>query len=265
MKTLVILSMIVIILGFAACKQNDNTFFPEQLANLNTELSASFDSLNTDLSTSAVNLVSKIDDTAAIRARMKALFAQTTFVVEFSYVNPQGIMQIIEPPVYYPTQGTDISQQSHIIQTFQTKLPVLSKSFYAVENFYAAVDIHPIVNNGEVLGGITALFLPETILGRLIRPVVENQVFEMWIMEKGGKVLYDQDADEIGRNLFTDSLYTDFTELLAAAEKIDTEVSGETTYSFYQTGTTNKVVKKTYWSTFEMYGTEWKLIWVKPE
>jgi len=65
--------------------------------------------------------------------------------------------------------------------------------------------------------------------------------------------------------VLTDTLYQAFPELLSAAELIDAEKSGETTYSFYQTGTTTKVVKKTYWDTWELYGTEWKIIWVKPE
>ena len=83
-------------------------------------------------------------------------------------------------------------------------------------------------------------------------------------MEPGGKVLYDQDAYEIGRNVITDTLYAKFPELIAAAKLIDAQKSGETTYSFYQTDTTIKVVKKTYWKTYALYGTDWKIVWVKP-
>jgi hypothetical protein len=265
MKTHRFLIGMILLLVITACKKDENPTFPEQLNTLKTGLTASFDTLNIDLTASASNLIAMINDSAAIRTEMKSLFSQTSFVVEFSYITPQGIMKIIEPPLFYPTQGADISTQSHIIQGYQTKLPVLSSSFYAVENFWAAVDFHPVVNSGEVLGGVTALFLPEDILGRLIAPLVKNQTYEMWVMEKGGKVLYDQDSEEIGLNVLTDPVYAEFTELIAAAEKINAESTGETTYSFYQTGTTTKVVKKTYWLTFTMYGTEWKLIWVKPE
>jgi hypothetical protein len=265
MKKRLFLPIMILLLGIVACNKDEETFFPQELNTLHADLGASFDTLNNDLANSVIHLISNINDSAAIRAEMQALFSRATFVVEFSYVTPQGIMKIIEPPLFYPTEGTNISQQNHIIKTFETKLPVLSSTFYAVEEFHAAVDIHPIVNNGEVLGGVTALFLPETILSRLINPVVKNQVFEIWVMEKGGRTIYDQDTDEIGRNIFTDPLYADFPELIAAAEKIDAEESGETSYSFYQTGTTNKVVKKTYWVTYKLYGMEWKLIWVKPE
>lgn len=265
MKTHQFLTGMLLLLSFTACNKDEATFFPEQLSALNNSLTASFDSLNADLTTSAAYLGTKSNDTTAIRTEMQSLFNKTTFVTEFSFTTPQGIMQIIEPPYFYPTQGTDISQQSHIIKGYQTKAPVLSNSFYAVENFWGAVDFHPVVNNGDIKGGITSLFLPEDILGRLIIPLVKNQTYEMWVMEKGGKVLYDQDSEEIGLNVLTDPIYSEFTELVAAAGKINSQTTGETTYSYYKTGTTTKVVKKTYWLTFTMHGTEWKLIWVKPE
>ena len=125
--------------------------------------------------------------------------------------------------------------------------------------------MHPILDQTILFGGITALFRPQTLLKRIIDPLVANQPFEMWVMEKGGVVLFDQDTLEIGRNVLTDPLYKPFPELIAAATLINKEQSGETYYSFYQTGTDIKVVKKTYWKTFSLYGTEWKIIWVKPE
>lgn len=267
MKTKKIILMVLVVLGIAACKKSSDpvTFFPAELATVNTGLSLSFDTLNTDVSGIAVILAQHINDTALVRTEMKGLFTRSSFIMEFAYITPQGIMKIIEPSTYYGSQGSDISNQNHIIAAFQTKQPVLSKLFYAVEGFYAAVDVHPIVSDQQILGGITCMFLPQTILGRIITPLVKNQAFEIWVMEKGGNVLYDQDSDEIGRNLFTDSLYTPFPELIAAAYKIDTEQTGETSYSFYKTGTSIKVVKKTYWITYALYGNEWKLIWVKPE
>jgi len=30
-----------------------------------------------------------------------------------------------------------------------------------------------------------------------------------------------------------------------------------------KTGTTIKVVKKTYWKTYALFGTDWKIVWVK--
>jgi hypothetical protein len=266
MKTYIVLLLAAVFAMFACKKTSEpEVFFPGEPDMVISGLTLAFDTLDADMEESALAIAQNPSDTAATRNELAGLFNRSSFVLEFAFVTPQGIMQIVEPPVYHSIQGSDISTQQHVIQCYATKLPALSKMFYAVEDFYAAVDMHPVVNQGSLQGGITALFCPWTLLKRIIDPLVAGQPFEMWVMEKGGVVLFDQDTMEIGRNVLTDPLYKPFPELIAAATLIDSQPSGETQYSFYQTGTSIKVVKKTYWKTFTLYGTEWKIIWVKPE
>jgi hypothetical protein len=267
MKRVHFLLALAVLFGGAACKKTSEPapFFPSEPDQVVATLTNSFDTLNKDMSATAALLAQNNTDTAATRAAMLGLFNRSSFVLEFSYITPQGIMQIVEPPVYHYIQGSDISMQEHVIRTFQTSQPALSKLFYAVEDFYGVVDMHPIVKEGVLHGGITALFRAQTLLQRIILPLVKDQSFEIWVMEKGGVVLFDQDTEEIGLNVLTDSLYKPFPELITAAKLIDANPGGETSYSFYKTGTTTKVVKKTYWKTFTLYGTEWKIIWVRPE
>jgi hypothetical protein len=262
-----ILFLILVATSLASCKKSTDpepTFWPTELMVVNTALKASFDSLNTDMAANAAAIAQNVTDTAATRNKMKDLFNRTSFVLEFSYITPKGIMQIIEPEAYHSSEGSDISQQAHIIKTYQTKQPVLSSVFYAVEGFFGAVDVHPILNQGAVLGGITALFRPETILRRIIEPVTRNQPFDIFVMEKGGMMIYDQDPAAIGQNLITDTIFSPFPELVAAARLIDASNAGQTSYTYYQAGTTTKVVKNAYWITYELYGNQWKIIWIKP-
>ncbi len=265
MKTKQIFIMLLITFGIIACKKSEEPFFPSQLNTLETSLTASFDSLNANLASSATLIASNIGDTAQIRNEMLDLANGSSFVLEFGFVTPAGIMQIVEPEIYHPFQGTDMSQESQFIKAVETKLPAISEAYIAQEGFWAAIMLHPILKNNQFVGGISGFFPTAPILERNVTPLVTGQTFEIWIMEKGGIVLYDQDVEEIGLNVLTDPLYQDFPELIAAAQLIDSEQSGVTKYSFYQTGTTIKVTKKTYWTTFEVYNTEWKLIWVKPE
>lgn len=264
MKTKLIYLIISFSIISSGCKK-EAFELPDALVTAKANLADEFEKLNQSMASAVVNTLVIYPDTAQIRLKMAELVAGSDFVIEFSWVTPSGIMQIIEPPIYYGTQGTDISGQDHIIKTFDTKNPVLSNQFFAVEGFYAAVVIHPVVSNNSILGGIDALFYPEQVLEMVMKPIFEGQDFELWVMEKGGKVLYDQDANEIGRDLFTDPLYAGFPELLAAGRKMDAEESGTTTYSFYKAGTMQTVTKLTYWNTFEMFGTEWKLVWVKAQ
>ncbi|PKP52150.1 MAG: hypothetical protein CVT92_10305 [Bacteroidetes bacterium HGW-Bacteroidetes-1] len=84
-------------------------------------------------------------------------------------------------------------------------------------------------------------------------------------MEKGGKVLYNHDTNEIGRIAFSAPLYSTFPELRVTAEKITSEEKGEPVYSFFKAGTSIKVLKKHTGTLSVLYGIEWKIILVKPE
>ncbi|HPR31203.1 MAG TPA: hypothetical protein PLK12_03865 [Prolixibacteraceae bacterium] len=263
-KSVILVLLMSFVLVF--CKNDDNdSFFPLELATVKNSVIASFDSLNHSISVAVDQFSQAGIDTTEIRKELVELYTSSSFATEFVFTTPEGIMQIIEPPAYYASQGADISQQSHVISAFQTREPVLSNSFMVVEGYLACVDVHPMVNNGQILGTISAVLDPGVMLERILAPIVKDQSFEIWVMEKSGRVIFDQDAEEIGLNVLTDPLYADFPELITACRKIANEETGETSYSFYQAGSSRVVKKKTYWNTFHLYTNEWKIIWVKPE
>jgi hypothetical protein len=267
MKTrYLIIILMLVVLSFSCKKDNDdNPNLPQELTTVRDGLMTSMDSLNMMLVDAVDQFAASGIDTAQMRAKLLELFDSSSFSKEFSFINPQGILQIIEPEAYHSYQGDDISTQSHVVSAFQTLQPVLSDVFPVLEGYLACVDIHPIVNGTQLLGAIDAVFTPSELLGRIIMPIVKDQDFEIWVMEKTGVVLFDQDAAEIGLNVLTNPLYADYPELIAACNKMIAEESGETTYSFFQTGTSTIVSKKTYWNTFAMHGNEWKIVWAKPE
>ncbi|MDO8897526.1 MAG: cache domain-containing protein [Bacteroidales bacterium] len=258
---------LLIVVLFSSCKNDKDEilFFPGQLDLLKNEVNASFDSLNNSIN-AAVNVFSASGfDAVAMRSKLLELYNESTFAAELVYTSPDGIMEIIEPAAYYSYEGSNISAQPHVIKAFQTKQPVLSDGFIVVEGYQAAVTIHPVIHNNQLIGAISAVIVPANLLKRIIEPVVKNQDFEVWVMEKTGLTLYDQDEEEIGINVLTHPMYDDFPVLRQACLKMAGEESGETKYSFYQTGTNIVVNKKTYWNTFHMQGNQWKIIYVKPE
>lgn len=267
MKKQKFFSYLLIVIMFASCKndKDETPIFPGQLDVLKNEVTASFDSLNNSIN-AAVNIFAASGfDSVAMRSKLLELYNESTFAAELVYTSPEGIMAIIEPEAYYSYEGFNISTQPHVIKAFQTKQPVLSDGFIVVEGYQAAVTIHPIVHNNQLIGAISAVIVPADLLSRIIEPMVENQDFEVWVMEKTGLTLYDQDEEEIGINVLTHPMYDDFPDLRNACLKMADEETGETKYSFYQTGTNIVVNKKTYWNTFHMQGNQWKIIYVKPE
>ena len=264
MKNPLIVGLILLTGITSACQKEIE--LPEVLVTATSRITVAFENLDQQLEAAAAYLVSVDMDTSLIRARLAELVVSNPSVGGFSWITPEGILKIIEPMSGYSSQGVDISGQDHIIRCFATRQPVLSSSFTLVEGFQAAIDIHPIMDNGILLGGVDAVIRTGEFLGTVIGPLLEGDVeFELWVVEKGGTMIYDQDAYVIGLNLFTDPLYQDFPDLLTAAEKINDEKTGTTHYSFYKALTNETVTKLAYWTTVEHHGMEWKIVWVKPE
>lgn len=265
MKTKKHLLFLLIVVFIASCKSDDDHFFPEQLSLINEEVTSSFDSLNNSITSAVIIFETRGVDSIAMRAKLLELYNESTFSSEFVYTSPEGIMSIIEPSEYYSSQGTDISNQPHVVKAFQSKKAVLSDAFMVVEGYQAAVSIHPIVQDDAIIGAISAVIVPSDLLSRIIEPVVANQDFEVWVMEKTGLILYDQDQAAIGLNIFNDPMYDNYPLLKEACAKIADEETGETSYSFYKKGTNTLMYETAYWETFHMQGNQWKIIYVKPE
>jgi len=257
---------LTLLVGLLLYGCNKEIEFPDALTQAKTNLGTAFTVLDQEMDDAAAYLVSVGMDTSLIRAKILEIYNSPTIVDEYSWVTPEGILKIVEPAIYHGAQGADISQQDHIIKLCADHVPVLSLSFLAVEGFYAVSDIHPILDGDQFLGGVDALIKTQDFLGAIMEPLLAGQnEFELWVMEKGGYMIYNQDLIEVGKNVFTDPYYEEFPEFIETCEKIDEQESGTTYYSFYKTGTTTPVKKLTYWTTFSQHGTEWKLVWVKPE
>ncbi len=131
MKTklhILIVSAMLIVTG---C--NKEIEFPEALTTAVANLETSFNNLDDQMANAADYMAAINLDTTLIRTRLIELYQINPKVAEFSWVNQDGILKMIEPPVYYSDQGSDISQQEHIIKAAETKEPVLGLSFLAVE------------------------------------------------------------------------------------------------------------------------------------
>lgn len=265
MKPIRFLSIALIFLGLAACTKDPLKSFPPELAAVKNSIESAFADLDDQLQASAARLGPITGDTTAVRLELKAMVAdRPDYVIQYSMISPPGILQIIEPRLS-SAEGINISSQAHIRKAFQDKLPVLSETFLAVEGFYAVIDLHPVLFKAEMTGAVDALFQPAEMLDPIIRPLVGKPGQEIWMMETGGTLIWDQDQPDIGRNLFTDPYYDPFPNLKIALEKIVAEEYGETTYSFFQAGTTTEVVKRAHWVTCYQHDQAWKIVHVTVE
>ena len=200
------------------------------------------------------------------RHTLQDLYARHPYAVDCCIVDLDGIITIMEPDNYNKFEGSDISDQEHIVRLHKEKIPVLSRAFRAVEGYTAVVFAYPVFSSkNELLGSVNMLVRPESFLREIILPEIKGVPIDVWVMQPDGYILYDFDVEEIGRNLFEDELYRPFTELLEIGKKISKEEKGSGKYSFFDEGFSKKVVKKTHWTTVEFYGTQWKIVMTQLE
>lgn len=104
------------------------------------------------------------------------------------------------------------------------------------------------------------LIRPESLLSYVLTPVLRGMPVEAFVMQTDGRILYDDDREEVGRMLFDDPMYKPFPQLLAIATMASREKTGSGSYDFMQKGSENIVKKDVHWTTVGLHGTEWRLV-----
>jgi hypothetical protein len=258
------LCLTAIVLVFSSCKSK-RIELPVVLENATEQISQVIRQMDTSMSAISKKLATVAIDSEKARNILRNEFGKINSVIEIVTITPEGVLCVIVPDTYKGSEGSDISKQEHIIKVKQTKKPVLSSAFAAVEGFQAIVLAYPVISASKELSGITAMVIrPESFLKNIITPVIEGVPVDIWVMQKDGVILYDYDTEEIGRNLFTDPLYQPYTESLKTAARIAEEKDGSATYNFLGRGLEKPVTNEAFWATIDTYGNEWKIVLIKP-
>jgi hypothetical protein len=261
--TLVAFSAVIMMIVISC--NTKKSAWPVVLDRLENELIAVFQQMDSTAALISARIAEHPGDTALIGLYLQQELGSVKGVIEHIYITPEGILKIIAPEDYHKVEGTDISYQDHIIKVRETKKPVLSGAFRAVEGFQAVVLAYPILSPEDELLGITALlFRPEVFLKEIISPKLAGIPADIWVMQKNGLILFDFDQEEIGKNLFTDPLYRDYSKSLQTASKLAEENRGEAFFNFPGHDPETPVTNQAFWTTVEMYGMEWRIVLTNP-
>ncbi|KAF5049407.1 hypothetical protein DSECCO2_440160 [anaerobic digester metagenome] len=123
---------------------------------------------------------------------------------------------------------------------------------------------HPVTGaDGSFTGLVSVAFDPSMLLADRIDRAVSGTTLTAWAMQPDGRVLFDPDLDEIGKNVFTDPSYAAHTELRELAQRMATEPVGTGTYTFTATGGGPVVTKQATWGTAGIHETGWRVVVVR--
>lgn len=142
------------------------------------------------------------------RAILNNLCGDFSYAVDCTAVDARDRMVAVEPVPFRYLEGSDISWQEQVIGVQKSRKPVPSAVFRSVEGFDAADAEYPVIApDGRFIGSVSLLFKPETFLENILHPLVRGLPVDIWVMEPGGRILFDSDRSQVGLNLFTSLRY----------------------------------------------------------
>ena len=218
------------------------------LAEIDIDLKAAAQTLsNTDL---------KAD---AARKILNGLRKYRPYVIDCSISDADGVKITVEPAEYKQYEGANRSDLPHVISLLKNKKPVMSNVYHSAEDIHAVSIGYPIFSDkSEFLGAVRMLIKPEDFL----KPLVKDEPCKIWVMQKNGLIVYDADPEEIGKNMFSDPMFSPFEDLISFSKTVVSSKSGAGSYSFYIDGLKDKRLaeKIAAWDTAGLYGTEWRVV-----
>ncbi len=190
------------------------------------------DYLDQDMSAMATQLSGTGIIGPEARQILNLLYSKHPFVTDCLTADPSGKIVTVAPEDNSKYAGTDISGQPVAIKFWETKQPMLSQLFTAVEVTDGVVIIWPILSDkGDFMGSLSALFVPELFLEAASRPALEGTGIGLDVMQLDGLNLYDSAGVDTGTNLFTSPELQSFTELVAMGHKMVARESGWGSYT----------------------------------
>lgn len=199
-------------------------------------------------------------DPFTINPILNEVRSSAPYAFNVAFVGTDGMIRAVQPP-FPGALGADVGRQEQFRRVRDGKEPVLSKVFLAVEGFPAVAFQHPVLTyDGLFLGAVSILVRPQALLKSVVDAETRGLNVDVWVMQEDGTIIYDNDDEEIGKNLFTDDLYKPFTGLVELGKRIAAEDGGVSQYDFYAAGTDRVIKKNASWITVDVYGTKWKIV-----
>ncbi|HPM41300.1 MAG TPA: protein kinase, partial [bacterium] len=108
---------------------------------------------------------------------------------------------------------------------------------------------------------LTAIFTIDKLMPAAFAFDPRKNPYQIWCMDADGTILYDENPEEIGKNLFTDEMYANYPELRALGEEMRQKSWGVGYYRFFASSGDTVIYKIAAWESLSPAGgVNWKLV-----
>ncbi len=172
-----------------------------------------------------------------------------------------GTVVAAEPDSAKILIGQNLRKYDIVKKTLATRQPQMSDLLSLAEGGDGAVLAHPVFSPGkQFLGVVSSGISPYALVTPIANQVMENTPYTYMVAQTNGRILYDPDPQEVGKETFNETLFADFPGIIELARHYSGNRTGYDTYSFYSSGFGKVVSKETFWDTVGLHGTEWRVL-----
>ncbi len=260
-KIILVLFLAFVFLAQGHAQSSEQTFDPRaKLEALKDQLEAVAGILAEEADTASDRLSEGDIREDEARSVLSDLCGALSYSVDCAYVDEEGVMRYIEPEAYRMYEGKDISGQPQFVKAKTSGHAVFSKVFRAVEGFDALDYESPVEDEaGHKKGTISVLMKPADFIELALGPEMKDMTYEVMVLQTDGLILFS-DEDEIGHNVFVDTMYQGFPSFLELCRRVVRDPDGEGVYTFMARQSQKPKEKKAYWTTVEVGENVWRLL-----
>jgi branched-chain amino acid transport system substrate-binding protein len=236
-------------------------FEPSELRLAERDIQRELDALNDQVADAAKALADMPLAEAGAQAVLDGLAGSNGIIAAGSIVDSSGKMLAIAPATYQATLGTDLSKLPHIVAMAEAKTPALTPVIPTPQGSFAVALQWPILaEDGSFLGSVGVSLRYAALLEQVLHPIYSDSLYDAWVIQTDGQVLFDRDPNERGRCIFKDGFYRSFPDFVTLAHEIATKKEGRGTARFLTTGHHSIRPQAYVWSTVGLHGTEWRVV-----
>lgn len=154
----------------------------------------------------------------------------------------------------------DTFDDAAVISEFKEKGSVVKGLQRDGDLYYMYIRV-PIFGRTKISGILSMVMTAKALIPAALSFDPLKSDYRVWCMAEDGQVLYDEDEKQLGKNLFTDSIYVGHPELQVFGKRMLAERWGLSHYVYPMLGDDHEVYKIAAWDTFDLKDDEsWKIV-----
>lgn len=147
-------------------------------------------------------------------------------------MGPDGRIRYTYPDSGGGYAGRDLSGQKHVRKALETRKPVLSDTFKAVQGYSGIAYHYPVFRNGQYDGTIAVMLNAEQIARRIFGTINIGRSGYAWVMDGGGIELYCRVPGHIGHHISDTA--RGFADIQSMAREMMAGKNGSGYYTYNQ-------------------------------